>query len=144
MPEPSAKRFAFEHDWTIEYEQSPIGEAWVYKFPVSASAGEWTPTFEDESGFYRVRRGIIQVFFCLAPTRPKDWRRIVEVFKAIEPLERGGSIEATIALRDDKLCLGSRSLPAHAAVPMEGLTPDAFRRAFAALAAAEIRHKSDP
>lgn len=138
-----ADPLSFEHDWTIGYEQAAIHDELVYRFPVSASAGEWTATFEDESGFYRARRGVIQVFFCLAPTRASDWRRIAGVFKALEPMAARSNIEATIALRGDRMRVWSRWLPEHVAIPIGELTQAGLDRALSALIAAETEHGSD-
>ena len=118
-------------DWTIQYEQTPWSDTWVYKFDHSPRAdGAWYPLRRDAQAWYRVSGSSLQVVIPDEHIPEETLRGILVRIAAAGPLETDDALEVEIRSRADAYVMTSHWVNFAELVKFERFTADELNRAY--------------
>lgn len=115
--------------WRVQFEQSPLAGAAVYKFPVAPSDGAWVELPGRARSAYRTLGGVIQFIAESHGLSGKHWRALLAELAHAHPLPIEGVFEGVIFCADGRLRARSMWITDDDAARLDSLDEASLRAA---------------
>jgi hypothetical protein len=107
--------------WRVQFEQSPLTDTWVYKFPIAESEGRWTELAGKTRSAYRTIGNTVQFIEEIHGLNGRMWRALLAELQHPRPLRIEGVFEGVIFSADGRLHLRSIWITDQDAIRLKGL-----------------------